>query len=155
MATVRGRTCTHAVWPLNSCPSLFAVLLPYNLNSQFLALFISKNLCYPSIFAIHPLGHTLVLFPSLGTAPLPKFTFYSLIPTSPQLPPSYSHHSYSLTSFKTFKSSNPSILFQFISSLLASLPSPPTLNLIFDHKTTLALKPVIMLHSHASNKSTQ
>lgn len=70
---------------LNSRPRLFAALPPYNLNSQYL---VSKNLCcaVPPFFATHPLGHTLVLFPSLGMVPLLKFIFYFLNSTSRQLP---------------------------------------------------------------------
>lgn len=61
----------------------------YIFNSKHLAIFISNNLCHPSIFT--PWPH-LVLFSSLGTAPLLKYIFYSLISTSSHFP-LYVHHS--------------------------------------------------------------
>ena len=98
------------------------------------------------MFAIHPLHHTLNCFSSLETAPLLEidilFSDLNLLPILLFL----------LTPFLFFdlipngKFPGSSILFQFISSLLASLPSLPTLGPEFGHKTTLAPRPGTVSH---------
>lgn len=60
--------------------------LPTILTHRTLFFSFRKTFAVLPFFATHPLGHTLVLFPSLRMAPLLKFTFYFLTSTSPRLP---------------------------------------------------------------------
>lgn len=82
----------------------------------------SNNLCDPSIFTIHRLGHTLSFF-----LPCELLHFWNLLSTLPsQCPPTsfstHSHHSI-LNVIQNFECPNPPILFQFTGSPLPSLPS--------------------------------
>lgn len=83
-----------AVWLLNSCQRLYAALPPYNLNSQYLVLFLSKNLCCPSIFCYSsPWPHLCpfsfigngssseiyILLPDLNLPPVPSFLIHATL----------------------------------------------------------------------------
>ena len=110
-----------AVWLLNPCLRLYAALHPYNLNSQDLVLFLSKNLCCPSIFCYSSPWPHLGPFSFIGNGSPSEI--YILLPDLNQAPSLLTHATLSFD-----LSASPDTMFP-PSSILSHMPgsrdSPP------------------------------